>query len=74
MQKTEDFRQGIIWGFFSMIWDLFAIFCQASRYRTRLQPSSGDSDSANWPEYEAASVQSYCQLSNHIGDRSTFDA
>ena len=45
-QKTKDFRREIIW-------DFFAIFCQASRYRTRFQASSGNSDSANWPGYEA---------------------
>ena len=26
----------------------------ASRYRTRFQASSGNSDSSNWPKYEAA--------------------
>ena len=52
-QKTKDFRREIIWDFFSSIWDFFAIFCQASRYRARLQASSGHSDSANSPGYEA---------------------
>ena len=52
-QKTEDFRREIIWDFFSLIWDFFAIFCQASRYRARFQASSGHSDSANRPGYEA---------------------
>ena len=31
----------------------FVIFCQASLYRTRFQASSGNSDSASWPGYEA---------------------
>ena len=48
-----DFRREIIWDFFSSLWDFFAIFCQASRYRTRFQASSDNSDSANWPGYEA---------------------
>ena len=52
-QKTKDFRREIIWDFFSSIWDFFAIFCQASRYRARFQASSGHSDSANRPGYEA---------------------
>ena len=31
-QKTEDFRREISGTFFSLIWDFYAIFCQASRY------------------------------------------
>ena len=45
-QKTKDFRREIIW-------DFFAIFFQVSRYRARFQASSGHSDSANRPGYEA---------------------
>ena len=52
--ENRGFRQEIIWDFFSLIWDFFAIFCQASRYRARFQASSGHSDSANRPGYEAA--------------------
>ena len=52
-QKTKDFRREIIWDFFSSIWDFFATFCQASHYRARFQASSGHSDSANGPGYEA---------------------
>ena len=52
-QKTKDFRREIIWDFFWSIWDFFAIFCQPSRYRTWFQASSGNSDSSNWPGFEA---------------------
>ena len=58
-QKTKDFRREIIWDFLSSIWDFFAIFCQDSHYRTRFQASSGKSDSANWPGYEAVWYQFY---------------
>ena len=51
--ENRGFRREIIWDFFSLIWDFFAIFCQASRYRARFQASSGHSDSANRPGYEA---------------------
>ena len=51
--ENRGFRREIIWDFFSLIWDFFAIFCQALRYRARFQASSGHSDSANRPGYEA---------------------
>ena len=42
------------------------VTCQAcrenSRYRTRFQASSGNSDSANWPEYEAEEISVLLQL------------
>ena len=40
-------------GFSSRNGIFFAIFCQALLYRTRFQASSGNSDSSNWPGYEA---------------------
>ena len=58
-QKTKDFRREIIWDFFSSIWDFFAIFCQASRYRARFQASSVHSDSANRPGYEAGKTSHF---------------
>ena len=54
--ENRGFRREIIWDFFSLIWDFFAIFCQASRYCARFQASSGHSDSANSPGYEAERV------------------
>ena len=70
-QKTKDFRREIIWDFFSSIWDFFAIFCQASRYRARFQASSGHSDSANRPGYEAGIKQDEIEndaIRNRISD------
>ena len=54
--ENRGFRREIIWDFFSLIWDFFAIFCQASRYRAWFQASSGHSNSANRPGYEAGLV------------------
>ena len=68
-QKTKDFRREIIWDFFSSIWDFFAIFCQASRYRARFQASSGHSDSANSNWAKRLEVMSEIQA-KETGDRS----
>ena len=52
-KKKRGFSSRNYLGLFLADLDFFAIFCQASCYRTRFQASSGISDSANWPGYEA---------------------
>ena len=56
-------NKGFSWrnylGLFLVDLGLFAIFCQASRYRAGFQGSSGHSDIANRPGYEAGIYQEF---------------
>ena len=60
--ENKGFSSRNYLGLFLVDLGLFAIFCQASRYRARFQASSDHSDSANRPGYEADHIHQLCQV------------